>query len=249
MAVPKCYLAVKGAQKLYHKLMRFQEGQDPKSGQVTFEKAEPYMRRNGGFIAFYAALMQSLRPGNPVGLDGAWKYLARSVTTVLVGARLQYLARSATVECMTHMHACQTQSFTHMFNEAGYCRELFSRKKRYRKRLQPDYSLVYILYSRLCGHLSCRTCTPHGIRMFEDNQSFVWWLCSMHTAANACLVCCHHYLLLYYIFMRVFGLQAVEFSASKQGHWNSPGSLSADCWLQALHAVQGPVHQAAQIHL
>ena len=100
LAVPKYYLAVKGAQKQYHKLMCFQEGQDPKSGQVTFEKAELYMRRNSGFIAFYAALMQSLRPGNPVGLDGAWKYLARSVTTAQ-----RQLARSAIVSIVIP-HAC-----------------------------------------------------------------------------------------------------------------------------------------------
>ena len=80
LSVPKCYLAVKGAQKQYHKLMRFQEGQDLKTGKVSFEKVEPYMRRNSGFIAFHAALMQSDRPGNPVGLDSAWKYLARSAS-------------------------------------------------------------------------------------------------------------------------------------------------------------------------
>ena len=80
LSVPKSYVAVKGAQKQYHKHMRFQEGQDPKTGKVTFEKAEPYMRRNSGFIAFHAALMQSDRPGNPVGLDSAWKYLARSAS-------------------------------------------------------------------------------------------------------------------------------------------------------------------------
>ena len=80
LSVPKCYLAVKGAQKQYHKHMRFQEGQDLKTGKVIFEKAEPYVRRNSGFIAFHAALMQSDRPGNPVGLDNAWKYLARSAS-------------------------------------------------------------------------------------------------------------------------------------------------------------------------
>ena len=40
IAVPRCYLAVKGAQKQYHKLMRFQESQDPTSGQVTCETAQ-----------------------------------------------------------------------------------------------------------------------------------------------------------------------------------------------------------------
>lgn len=58
--------------------MRFQEGQDAKTGQVVFEKADLYMKRNSGFIAFYAALMQSDRRGNPLGLDSAWKYIARS---------------------------------------------------------------------------------------------------------------------------------------------------------------------------
>ena len=79
LAVPKCYLYSKGSHSQYCKLMRFQPIQDPKTGKVSFEKNELYMRRNSGFIVFYAAIMQSDRPGNPVGLDTAWKYIARSV--------------------------------------------------------------------------------------------------------------------------------------------------------------------------
>lgn len=80
LTVPKCYIAVKGAQKQYQKLMRFQESQDARTAQVTFERADAYMKRNSGFVALYAALAQSDRQGNPIGLDNAWRYLARSVS-------------------------------------------------------------------------------------------------------------------------------------------------------------------------
>ena len=91
--MPKCYLNPKGSLSQYCKLMRYVAVPDPKTGQDSLEKHEAYLRRNSGFIIFYAAVMQSQRPGNPMGLDIAWKYIARLVScSVLPGHTLQGLS-------------------------------------------------------------------------------------------------------------------------------------------------------------
>lgn len=63
--------------------MRYVAVPDPKTGQDSLEKHEAYLRRNSGFVIFYAAVMQSERHGNPLALDTAWKYIARLVSCLV----------------------------------------------------------------------------------------------------------------------------------------------------------------------
>ena len=80
MTVPKYHMFRKATADLHYQQMGYEKVTDPKTGKEGFEMPDRYLQRLGGFVAFYAALMQSeqwpLR--SPVGVSSAWQYMARS---------------------------------------------------------------------------------------------------------------------------------------------------------------------------
>ena len=63
----------------HYELMRYQKVTDAKTGKEGFELPDRYLQRVGGYMAFYAAIMQSeqwpLR--HPAGVGSAWQYMSR----------------------------------------------------------------------------------------------------------------------------------------------------------------------------
>lgn len=88
MAVPR-YQARKAGQEVeWQRSMRYQE-RDAGGAVATkrIETDDEYLARLQGCLAFYAAVLQSSMPGNPLGPGQAWQYLSRSVLAPLTAKR------------------------------------------------------------------------------------------------------------------------------------------------------------------
>ncbi len=79
MTVPKYHLFKKATADQHYQQMAYQTVTDPKTGKEGYEMPDRYLQRLAGFLAFYAAVMQSeLWPlRHPMGVDSAWQYIAR----------------------------------------------------------------------------------------------------------------------------------------------------------------------------
>ena len=79
LTVPKYHMFKKTTADQHYELMGYEKAADPKTGKERFELPDRYLQRVGGYIAFYAAVMQSeqwpLR--HPNGISAAWQFLAR----------------------------------------------------------------------------------------------------------------------------------------------------------------------------
>ena len=69
----------KATAEQHYEQMGYQKVVDPKTGKEGYESPDRYLQRLGGYVSFYAALVQSeqwpLR--NPAGISSAWQYMAR----------------------------------------------------------------------------------------------------------------------------------------------------------------------------
>lgn len=63
--------------------MGYQKAVDPKTGKEGFELPDRYLQRAGGYMAFYAAVLQSQQwpLSHPCGISAAWQFLARCLCT------------------------------------------------------------------------------------------------------------------------------------------------------------------------
>lgn len=63
----------------HYEMMGYQKASDTKTGKEAFELPDRYLQRVGGYMVFYAAVMQSeqwpLR--HPCSISAAWQFLAR----------------------------------------------------------------------------------------------------------------------------------------------------------------------------
>ena len=77
--VPKHFVFKKATAEQHCELMGYQRVTDPKTGKEGFELPDRYMQRVGGYMAFYAAVMQSEQwpLQSPTGVYSAWQYMAR----------------------------------------------------------------------------------------------------------------------------------------------------------------------------
>ncbi len=78
IAVPKYQARKAGKEAEWQEAMRFQ--QRDAGGASAAKRAETddeYLSRLQGCLAFYAAVLQSSVPGNPLGPGQAWQYLSR----------------------------------------------------------------------------------------------------------------------------------------------------------------------------
>jgi len=80
LTVPKYHMFKKATAEQHYDQMAYHKVTDPKTGKEGYELPDRYLQRVGGFVAFYAALMQSeLWPlRSPSGISSAWQYMARS---------------------------------------------------------------------------------------------------------------------------------------------------------------------------
>lgn len=80
LTVPKYHMFKKATAEQHYDQMGYYKVTDPKTGKEGYELPDRYLQRVGGFVTFYAALMQSeLWPlRSPNGISSVWQYMARS---------------------------------------------------------------------------------------------------------------------------------------------------------------------------
>ncbi|DBA75864.1 TPA: hypothetical protein ACH3X1_010262 [Trebouxia sp. C0004] len=84
LTVPKYHMFKKATAEQHYDQMGYHKVTDPKTGKEGYELPDRYLQRVGGFVAFYAALMQSdLWPlSSPSGISSAWQYMARLLNSL-----------------------------------------------------------------------------------------------------------------------------------------------------------------------
>ena len=70
----------------HYQMMGYQKATDPVTGKEGFELPDRYLQRVGGYVAFYAAIMQSEQwpLTHPHGISAAWQFLARCLLLSLL---------------------------------------------------------------------------------------------------------------------------------------------------------------------
>ena len=80
VAVPRYQARKAGQEAEWQEAMRYQERDAEGAGAAKRpETDDEYLARLQGCLAFYAAVLQSSVPGNPLGTGQAWQYLSRLV--------------------------------------------------------------------------------------------------------------------------------------------------------------------------
>ncbi|DBA95711.1 hypothetical protein WJX82_007603 [Trebouxia sp. C0006] len=84
LTVPKYHMFKKATAEQHYEQMGYHKVTDPKTGKEGYELPDRYLQRVGGFVTFYAALMQSeLWPlRSPNGISSAWQYMARLLNSL-----------------------------------------------------------------------------------------------------------------------------------------------------------------------
>ena len=79
LTVPKYHMFKKATADQHYEIMGYQKAPNPKTGKEGFELPDRYLQRVGGYMVFYAAVMQSeqwpLR--HPCSISAAWQFVAR----------------------------------------------------------------------------------------------------------------------------------------------------------------------------
>ncbi|KAA6424922.1 MAG: Nuclear-export-signal (NES)-containing polyadenylated-RNA export factor (ISS) [Trebouxia sp. A1-2] len=84
LTVPKYHMFKKATAEQHYDQMGYYKVTDPKTGKEGYELPDRYLQRVGGFVTFYAALMQSeLWPlRSPNGISSVWQYMARLLNSL-----------------------------------------------------------------------------------------------------------------------------------------------------------------------